>query len=106
MVEAKKNDVEAGLGQCIAQMVAAKRFNEQAGRAAAPVYGCVTTGETWQFLRLEEPAALLDRGRCYLDNVASILARLLALVRDAERVGGPDQLPGQEMSTKEGAPCP
>jgi len=31
VVEAKKNDVEAGLGQCIAQMVAARAFNEAAG---------------------------------------------------------------------------
>src|SRR5947209_18054673 len=43
VVEAKKNDVEAGLGQCIAQMVAARQFNEAAGRLGAPVYGCVTT---------------------------------------------------------------
>src|SRR6266849_6454226 len=48
VVEAKKNDIEVELGQCIAQMVAARRFNEAAGRATTPVYGCVTTGETWQ----------------------------------------------------------
>src|SRR5947209_4118357 len=46
VVEAKKNDVEAGLGQCIAQMVAARQFNEHGGRKTAPIYGCVTTGET------------------------------------------------------------
>lgn len=84
VVEAKKNDVEAGLGQCIAQMVAARQFNERAGKAEAPVFGCVTTGETWQFLRLAEPDALLDRSRFYLDNVAGILGALLAIVREAE----------------------
>lgn len=84
VVEAKKNDVEAGLGQCIAQMVAARRFNEAAGQAALPIHGCVTTGETWQFLRLAEPAALLDRKRYYLDNLAGILGVMRAIVQMAE----------------------
>jgi hypothetical protein len=79
VLEAKKNDVEAGLGQCIAQMVGARRFNEAAGRAEAPVFGCVTTGETWQFLRLDDQAALLDRSRYYLDNVGRILGVLRAI---------------------------
>ncbi len=76
VVEAKKNDVESGLGQCIAQMVAARRFNESAARAAAPVHGCVTTGETWQFLRLTDTIALLDKSRYYLDNIKGILGVL------------------------------
>lgn len=79
VVEAKKNDVEAGLGQCIAQMVAARRFNDEAGRVDSPVFGCVTTGETWQFLQLAEQVAMLDRPRYYLDNVGRILAVLLAI---------------------------
>jgi hypothetical protein len=86
VVEAKKNDVEAGLGQCIAQMVAARRFNEAAGRKTAPVYGCVTTGETWQFLRLDGQVALLNRPRYYLDNVGGILGVLRAIVEDAVSV--------------------
>jgi hypothetical protein len=83
VVEARKNDVEAGLGQCIAQMVAARSFNQAAGRGASPVYGGVTTGETWQFLRLAEPAALLDSRRYYLDNVGGILGALLSIVQEA-----------------------
>ncbi len=86
VVEAKKNDVEAGLGQCIAQMVAARQFNEAASRTGAPVYGCVTSGETWQFLRLAEPAALLDRKRYYLDNVGNILGALQAIIREATSI--------------------
>jgi hypothetical protein len=82
VVEAKKNDIEAGLGQCIAQMVAADRFNEAAGRGTLPVYGCVTTGETWQFLRLTDQVALLDRDRYYLDNVPGILGALVAICNE------------------------
>ena len=45
VVEAKKNDIEGGLGQCVAQMVAARLFNERAGDTTTRVFGCVTTGE-------------------------------------------------------------
>src|SRR5437763_9292233 len=86
VVEAKKNDIEIGLGQCIAQMVAARKFNDAAGRAESPVYGCVTSGETWQFLRLADRAALLNRDRFYLDNVAGILGVLGAIYWDAWKV--------------------
>jgi len=84
VVEAKKNDIEAGLGQCIAQMVAAREFNRAAGHASIPLYGCVTTGEVWQFLRLGEGVALIDNQRLYLDDVETILAAFQAIVASAQ----------------------
>ena len=73
VVEAKKNDIEAGLGQCIAQMVAARAYNEREQGSERPIYGCVTTGEAWQFLHLDGPAVTVDRARVYIDDVAAIL---------------------------------
>ncbi len=78
IVAAKKNDIEAGLGQCIAQMVAAQLFNDRAGRVGV-VYGCVTTGEDWQFLRLDGQAVIIDTTRRYINDVGSILAAFLAI---------------------------
>lgn len=80
LVEAKKNDVEAGLGQCIAQMAAARIFNQRAGYSSVPMYGCVTTGEVWQFLELRDSVAVLDERRYYLDNIGDILAIIQAIV--------------------------
>lgn len=88
VAEAKKNDIEVGLGQCIAQMVGARVFNKRAGRVTAPVYGCVTTGETWQFLRLLDRAALLDRQRYYVDNIGKILGVFQAIYREAAGLNG------------------
>jgi len=84
IVEAKKNDVEGGLGQCIAQMIGARLFNEQAGQNDLTMYGCVTTGEVWQFLRLDGAVASLDRQRYYLDNVEGILGVFLAIAEATE----------------------
>ncbi len=80
VVEAKKNDVEGGLGQCIAQMVAAREFNSASGDPVGTVYGCVTTGESWQFLKLSGGVAELDERRFYLDNPAGILGAFAEIV--------------------------
>jgi hypothetical protein len=80
IVEAKNNDIEAGLGQCIAQMIGARLFNQAAGLASAPIHGCVTTGEVWQLLRLADGPALIDVQRYYLDNVGGILAVIQAIL--------------------------
>lgn len=49
LVEAKKNDFEQGWGQCLAELVAAQKINDDSG---FPVYGIVTDGTLWQFGRL------------------------------------------------------
>ncbi len=73
LVEAKKHDIEAGLGQCTAQMVGARVFNEQEGADVGPIFGCVTSGESWQFLKLEGSLLFIDSDRYYLDNVGRLL---------------------------------
>lgn len=80
VVEARKNDIESGLGQCIAQMVAADRFNRAAGRDGLPVFGCVTTGEAWQFARLDGLVALLGQRRFYIDRVDLVLGAFGAII--------------------------
>ena len=76
VLEAKKGEIEAGLGQCIAQTVAARLFNERAGEVDRPVFGCVTSGNDWQFFRLDGPEVVLDRTIWYLNQVGGILAML------------------------------
>jgi hypothetical protein len=44
IVEAKKENIPAGLGQCIAEMLAARIFNERSGKENLAIYGTVTTG--------------------------------------------------------------
>jgi hypothetical protein len=90
VVEAKKNDIEAGLGQCVAQMVAARDYNEREGAGLSELYGCVTTGEAWQFLRLTGAEVTVDRSRLYIDNVGAILAVFVTIVNRSRGDGGRD----------------
>lgn len=89
IVEAKKNDVESGVWQCLAQMVGARLFNERSGWVLPAVYGCVTNGEAWQFLSLVGPTAGIDRRRYYIDNVGGVLAVFGAMLASAAE--NPDQ---------------
>lgn len=55
IVEAKKNDLDLGVAQCAAQLVGARLYNQQQGVDLHQVYGCVTTGKDWLFMRLSGP---------------------------------------------------
>lgn len=83
VLEAKRGDLESGLGQCVAQMVGARRFNEQAGCPPGPMFGAVTTGEAWQFLRLEGATVTLHRERLFIASVGAILAALQSMLTTA-----------------------
>ena len=80
VLEAKRGDIELGLGQCVAQLLGARLFNERAGFPGGNLYGVVTTGEAWQFLRLAGPTVTLHAARCYIDNLGAILAAFRAIL--------------------------
>jgi len=52
LVEAKKGDLKVGVGQCIAEMIAAQRFNQTKRSASGSIYGCITSGTQWRFMRI------------------------------------------------------
>ncbi len=80
VVEARKNDVEEGLGQCTAQMIATAMFNQSHEKAPSRLYGCVTTGETWQFLRLQSRELVIDSDRYYISEIETILGVLMTIM--------------------------
>jgi len=88
VVEAKRNEIESGVWQCLAQMVGAAVFNEQAGRPLPAVFGCVTNGEVWLFLRLVGTDAVIERRRFYINEVGSILA-VFRMAMDAATARNP-----------------
>ena len=81
LVEAKREDIMAGLGQCVAEMVAAQIFNEREGNDIPVVYGAVTSGTNWRFLRLEEQVIEIDLIEYYLSDVNKILGILASAVK-------------------------
>ena len=80
VLEAKRGDIELGLGQCVAQMVGARLFNERAGSPTGTLYGAVTTGEAWQFIRLADSVVTLHSSRMFIDGLGMILAAFRAVL--------------------------
>lgn len=83
VVEAKKDDFEKGLAQCLVELKACRWNYEQAGKQL-DVYGSVTSGEVWKFYKLTTagqvfetlPYSLADR-----DSILGILEKILPNVR-------------------------
>jgi hypothetical protein len=81
IVEAKKEDLIAGLGPCVAEMVAIRLFNEREETPIPAVFGCVTSGNIWRFLKLEGATVSIDRPEYYLGEAAKILGILVSIAR-------------------------
>lgn len=81
LVEAKNENLKGGLGQCIAEMVGAQIFNAREGNKTPAIYGAVTSGTNWRFLRLTGKAVEIDLTEYYLvqiDRILGILASGIA----------------------------
>lgn len=81
IVEAKRENINLGLGQCVAEMYAAKIFNEREGNEISPIYGVVTTGEIWKFLKLEGQVIEIDLSEYFLNEMNKIMGILASGVR-------------------------
>lgn len=81
VVEAKKNDFEQGWGQCLAQLIASQKINENPEKA---VYGIVTDGNLWQFGRLVRNQFTKNLGNFTIDNLPRLYGALETLVQSID----------------------
>ncbi len=77
LVEAKKADLKLGLGQCMAEMIAAQRFNISKGRSIPIVFGVITSGTQWRFMQLEGRTITLDLQDYSLQPIDELFAILI-----------------------------
>ena len=80
LVEAKNADVKLGLGQCVAEMLAAQRFNAERGNSISSVYGTTTSGTDWLFLKLEGEKLYIDMAIYTIAQCDKILGILASMV--------------------------
>jgi len=80
IVEAKNENISGGLGQCIAEMFAAYLFNEKEGLILPNIYGVVTTGNTWKFLKYELNTVYIDVPEYHVTNINKIVGILVNMV--------------------------
>jgi hypothetical protein len=83
IVEAKNEDLIGGMGQCVAEMIAAKLFNEKENISLSWIYGAVTTGSLWKFLKLDQQNIWIDNREYHIENINKIIGILYAMVKQS-----------------------
>lgn len=81
IVEAKNENIVNGLGQCSAEMIAANIYNEQEGTQLLTIYGAVTSGNIWKFLKLHNNAIYIDLEDYTIKEITKIIGILYAMVK-------------------------
>ena len=80
IVEAKNENIMSGLGQCIAEMIASKIYNEKEGSGENKIYGAVTSGSVWKFLKLIGNEVYIDLDDYGIKEINKIMGILSSMV--------------------------
>lgn len=83
VVEAKNENRRQGLNQCLAEMVAVQLFNQEHKTPLETVYGVITTGTNWQFVRLAQTTVYIDRTEYHISAAERIVGILVGILREA-----------------------
>jgi len=87
LVEAKKQDLYGGIPQCIAEMLTARSVNNRAGIQYEAIFGCVTTGNEWLFLKLSGNRAITDPAIFYYPELDRVLGAFQWIIDQFSIVG-------------------
>ncbi|MBF0102979.1 MAG: hypothetical protein HQK77_18945 [Desulfobacterales bacterium] len=77
VAEAKQNDFTKGWGQCLAELVAAQKLNQNEEQV---VYGIVTDAEVWQFGKLERNIFTKNQTRAKIDDIDEVFGAVYAIM--------------------------
>lgn len=80
VIEAKSDSIEDGLAQCSAQMLGSRKFNELKNEVVETLYGCITTADDWQFIKLEGNIITVQRKKYYLSDLEYILGIFQSII--------------------------
>jgi hypothetical protein len=80
LVEAKHRTISEGIPQAFAEMYAAQIFNEKHKKNITAIFGCVTDGTNWRFLKLEQQTAFIDTEIYHIEHDLSYLLEILVKI--------------------------
>lgn len=84
IVEAKKDDFEQGLAQCLVEMQACQWTNLQFGHSIE-VLGMITNGETWRFYKLTTDAKVYETLPYSTNDLDAIIGALRFIFEQCEQ---------------------
>lgn len=81
LVEAKQDKFDEGWAQCLAEMVAAQKLNEELN---VTVFGIVSNGKYWEFGKLEENIFTQNNNRYLLQEIDKLFAAVNYVFQQCE----------------------
>jgi hypothetical protein len=85
IVETKRVDPGEGVPQCIAEMIAAQKFNADRGSELPVIYGVATSGVLWRFLQLKGNVVEIDLLDYSINEPGKVVGILLSCLRQAKK---------------------
>lgn len=82
IVEAKNENIPNGIGQCIAEMIASTLFNQKNSEAINIIYGAVTTGNIWKFLKYKNKKVFIDQKEYHINFPGKIVGILMEMAQE------------------------
>lgn len=80
VVQSKSENLNFYLGQCIAQMLASQLFNDWENNEIKTIYGVVTNGTLWRFMKLVSQTVYIDLTAYHISYVNKILGILCSAI--------------------------
>ena len=84
VVEAKKDDFEQGLAQCLVEMKACRWRNEQDG-FRGEAFGIVSNGDGWRYYKLTTQGKVYESSFYGIGQIEDVLGSLHAVFSECER---------------------
>ena len=80
IVEAKSDNIKSGFAQCISEMYAAYLYNNNKNTPVPNIYGVITTGSLWKFLKLTDKIVWIDQDEYHISNISVILGIFISFL--------------------------
>jgi len=61
-------------------MLTAQLFNNREGNSLTTIYGVVTSGTAWRFLKLQDKIIYIDTVEYYINQIAKILGIFVTIM--------------------------
>ena len=82
LVDAKNDRIKTGIPQCFAEMIAAQIFNEQKENEIDTIFGVVSTGSLWRFLKLVDNQAYIDLEEYHAREIRKIFGIFAYMIEE------------------------
>jgi hypothetical protein len=89
VISFRSGEIEAGLGECLAQMIAASLFNQRKGQPNDTISGATTNGNEWLFLQLQKNRLRVNSESHYRSDLPRLMGAFRTLFAPINRTQSP-----------------